>query len=370
MNFQHQKEMKDDPLKLVYVLGYKMFQNERVKLILKFLLCMISLILSVQTCFFVSSPDVLKLIKYGLSFCQMAYAAFVIFLHLYKNKWIDDIMNYFPLWDIDTAGDTITNKIKKESKFIKYYVISNTISCQFWVSLMMYSQLTNLPHRSDGRNPCYYMLSLIVYVINFAMLGHTYQFLYVTQQVKFQMYLFNKYVEEVCRMDEEETEEERLVDDQRYQEEVRLRLTLLVRRHCEFKRWRTMCLDVIRNFIIPFSVGAGVLLFMDLYSFLTSDQSSVMDLWCNALFTLQATSAFISTITAAETLQDESDNTFTTLMLTKWYNFNCENRKYFLIMLGNSLKPINLSFSAEIAIDYRLGMAIGKLVYSGVSVFF
>ena len=146
-------------------------------------------------------------------------------------------MSSFPLWDIDTAGEQIKNKIKKESKIIQTYVISNTISCQFWVSLMLYSQLTTLPHRNDGLNGCYCMLSLIVYVIDFAMLGHTYQFLYVTQQVKFQMYLFNKYVEEVCRMDEEETEEENLVDNQRYQEEVKLRLTLLVRRHCEFKRY-------------------------------------------------------------------------------------------------------------------------------------
>ena len=55
----------------------------------------------------------------------------------------------------------------------------------------------------------------------------------------------------------------------------------------------------------------------------------------------------------------QSENTFTTLMLTKWYNFNCENRKIFLLMLCNSVKPISINFSGEIAINYRLGMAVG-----------
>ena len=54
----------------------------------------------------------------------------------------------------------------------------------------------------------------------------------------------------------------------------------------------------------------------------------------------------------------QSDNTFTTLVMTKWYNFNCANRKTFLLMLCNSMEPINLNFSKEIAINYGLGVTV------------
>ena len=68
------------------------------------------------------------------------------------------------------------------------------------------------------------------------MIAHPFQILYITQHAKFQMYLFNKYVEEVCCVHEKENLEENLLDDEIYQEEVRLRLMFLVRRHCDFKR--------------------------------------------------------------------------------------------------------------------------------------
>ncbi|KAJ3657117.1 hypothetical protein Zmor_016145 [Zophobas morio] len=201
-------------------------------------------------------------------------------------------------------------------------------------------------------------------------MAHPFQVLYVSQHLKFQMYLFNKYIEDVCFMDGKENEEENLVDDQEYQEEIKLRLKLVVRRHCEFKRSRIQCLETMGNLIIPFSVCVGVLLFMSMYTFLRLEGSETIVICYNAIATFMTISGFVIMITACETLQDESENTFTTLVMTKWYDFNNENRKMFLLLLCNNIKPISIDFTGEITVNYRLGMAISKAVYTAVSIFF
>ncbi|XP_063914243.1 uncharacterized protein LOC135130753 [Zophobas morio] len=417
-------------------------------------------------------------------------AAFAISVHLYTNNCIDDIMNSFPLWDIDTAGETIKIKIKKEMQILTIFVVSNTLAGLLWISLIIftYSAFAILPPRNFLLCACdclFFIVKLTSHVIVLAMIAHPFQILYITQHAKFQMYLFNKYVEEVCCVHEKENIEENLLDDEIYQEEVRIRLKLLVRRHCDFKRheWRIRTLEIVNSLIIPFSVAVGFILFMGMYSFLTTTESTAIGTWsnalfgflavsgfvtmiicgetlqdeyvgevccvyeaenveenlvddeiyqqevrlklklqvrrhcdfkrwrirtleivhsliipfsvavgfilfmamlsfltttesttintcCNALFGFLAGSGFVTMIICGETLQDESDNIFTTLVMTKWYNFNCANRKTFLLMLCNSMEPINLNFSKEIAINYRLGVAIFKAVYSTISVFY
>ena len=69
-------------------------------------------------------------------------------------------------------------------------------------------------------------------------------------------------------------------------------------------------------------------------------------------------SKFTTACTFSNCFFFQSDNIFTTLVMTKWYNFNCANRKTFLLMLCNSMEPINLNFSKEIAINYGLGVTV------------
>ncbi|KAJ3657159.1 hypothetical protein Zmor_016181 [Zophobas morio] len=298
---------------------------------------------------------------------------FVSFVHLYKNKLIDDVMSILPLWEIDTAGEKIKNRIQKETKVIRTFTIVASFLALLWATIVVYSSFAILPPRNLVLHTCDYLLSVLKltsHVIIFAFMAHPLQVIYTSHHVKFQMYLFNKHIEEICTMmDPEENEEEYLVYDERYQREVRRRLNFLVKRHCEFKRWRTHTLRIMDKLILPFSAGAAVLLFMGIYSFLYIGESATIVICSDLLFNIVAGSCIVTTIMAGEALQDESENTFTTLMLTKWYNFNCENRKIFLLMLCNSVKPISINFSGEIAINYRLGMAICKTVYSAISVF-
>jgi hypothetical protein len=63
---------------------------------------------------------------------------------------------------------------------------------------------------------------------------HGYQIIYVFQHMKFQIYMFNKYVEELTKGFK--TCEWKLLSDEVYQNEVNFRLKFLVKRHCDFLR--------------------------------------------------------------------------------------------------------------------------------------
>ncbi|KAJ3657157.1 hypothetical protein Zmor_016181 [Zophobas morio] len=264
-------------------------------------------------------------------------------------------MCILPLWEIDTAGEKIKNRIQKETKVIRTFTIVASFLALLWATIVVYSSFAILPQTNLVFHTCDYLLSVLKltsHVIIFAFMAHSLQ-----------------HIEEICTMMDPEENEEYLVYDERYQREVRRRLNFLVKRHCEFKRWRTNTLRIMDKLILPFSACAAVLLFMGIYSFLYIGESATIVICSDVLFNILAGSCIVATIMAGEALQDESENTFTTLMLTKWYNFNCENRKIFLLMLCNSVKPISINFSGEIAINYRLGMAICKTVYSAISVF-
>ena len=147
-------------------------------------------------------------------------------------------MSILPLWDIDTAGETIKNRIKKETKIITTFTIVTSLLALLWATVVVYSSFDILPPKNLVLYTCDYLFSVLKlasHVIVVAFMAHPLQVVYATQHVKFQMYLFNKHIEDICSMDDEENEEE-LVDDERYQKEVRRRLNLLVKRHCELKK--------------------------------------------------------------------------------------------------------------------------------------
>ena len=148
-------------------------------------------------------------------------------------------MSILPLWEIDTAGEKIKNRIQKETKVIRTFTIVASFLALLWATIVVYSSFAILPQTNLVFHTCDYLLSVLKltsHVIIFAFMAHSLQVIYTSHHVKFQMYLFNKHIEEICTMMDPEENEEYLVYDERYQREVRRRLNFLVKRHCEFKR--------------------------------------------------------------------------------------------------------------------------------------
>jgi hypothetical protein len=237
---------------VVRIVGGKMFRCGVVKFVIKLTLSLYSFLLLAQTYFFVLAPDADQLIQYGPLFFQMCYVNFFkcFFLHqttdtlqatlgmfvvLLRNGMIEDVMEVIDLWDVKSAGEEVESKIKRESKAINIFVPVNTTVMLVWASANVFSVddevfFTNWLIQKWFFGQTKFLIVLIkltFFVATPCMTVHGYQIIYTLQHVKFQMYMFNKYVEELTKGFT--TCECKFLFD-----EVNFRLKFLIKRHCDF----------------------------------------------------------------------------------------------------------------------------------------
>ncbi|KAJ3619267.1 hypothetical protein MTP99_004964 [Tenebrio molitor] len=299
-----------------------------------------------------------------------------MFVVLLRNRMIEDVMEVIDLWDVKSAGEEVESKIKRESRAINIFVVVNTTAMLVWASATVYSVNDEVFFNNwliqqwfFGQSKFLILFTKLTFFVSApCMTVHGYQIIYAFQHVKFQIYMFNKYVEELTKGFK--TCEWKLLSDV-YQNEVNFRLKFLVKRHCDFLSWKNNLLMKMDHLIIPFSMGGCVIGLSIALSFyqLTDESHSVMQLRAS-LFAIFAVTTFWSLITAGQTLQDESERIFSIFLVINWYTWNNKNRKILLIILHNCLVSMKIKFTDTLAINYQLGMGICKKVYTVVSVFY
>jgi hypothetical protein len=239
--------------------GGNIFRCRFVKFVVKLTLCLYSFLLLSQTYYFALAPNADQLIQYGPLFFQMCYVKFFkcfllyqttntlqatlgMFVVLLRNRMIEDVMEVIDLWDVKSAGKDVESKIKRESKAINIFVVVNTTVMLVWASANVFSVdddvfFTNWLIQKWFFGQCKFLIlltKLTFFVAAPCMTVHAYQIIYAFQHMKFQIYMFNNYVEELTKGFK--TCEWKLLSDEVYQNEVNFRLKFLVKRHCDFLR--------------------------------------------------------------------------------------------------------------------------------------
>ncbi|KAH0815120.1 hypothetical protein GEV33_007671 [Tenebrio molitor] len=213
INYRHQNLLNDDFLWVVRIMGGNIFRCRFVKFVVKLTLCLYSFLLLSQTYYFALAPNADQLIRYGPLFFQMCYATLGMFVVLLRNRMIEDVMEVIDLWDVKSAGEEV--EIDDDDK-----VFFTNCLIQKWFF---------------GQSKFLILLTkLTFFVAAPCMTVHGYQIIYAFQHMKFQIYMFNNYVEELTKGFK--TCEWKLLSDEVYQNEVNFRLKFLVKRHCDFLR--------------------------------------------------------------------------------------------------------------------------------------
>jgi hypothetical protein len=164
-----------------------------------------------------------------------------MFVVLLRNRMIEDVMEVIDLWDVKSAGEEVESKIKRESRAINIFVVVNTTAMLVWASATVYSVDDEVFFNNwliqqwfFGQSKFLILFTKLTFFVSApCMTVHGYQIIYAFQHVKFQIYMFNKYVEELTKGFK--TCEWKLLSDV-YQNEVNFRLKFLVKRHCDFLR--------------------------------------------------------------------------------------------------------------------------------------
>jgi hypothetical protein len=157
---------------------------------------------------------------------------------------VDDAMSTIELWDISSAGNDVKLRILRESRQINAFVVVNTTLLMLWSTSYILScnkdpQVIFIQIIFDKLCPweanyiCVFIFKTTMYLEGLAMVAHTYQVIYVTQQVKFQMYLCNAFIEGL-NIHFQELEDP--IRNNIYQKEIESKLKMIIDRHCIFLR--------------------------------------------------------------------------------------------------------------------------------------
>jgi hypothetical protein len=162
----------------------------------------------------------------------------MMFVLIKNDRFVEDILDLKKYWDVGYAGEHIKSKIISESRFINIAAILTTLlSVLSVVSLVFPNSIDNdtiyayrfvrnwLPLQNIFLD---ILLRLTCFMLGLVPTAHAFQMLYITQHVRFQLYMINAYMENVCDRDDEDC-----VNDEVYQEQVGLLMKFYVSRHTD-----------------------------------------------------------------------------------------------------------------------------------------
>jgi hypothetical protein len=170
-------------------------------------------------------------------------ALLAIVVLLVKNDIVENSMNVNELWDASSAGKDVKLRIARESKQINTFVVINTALALLWASLVMSSGdnhgegifVQQILDKLSAHQANFFMVifKMTMYLWALVVQAHAYQVIYITQHVKFQMYMNNALIESLGS-DVEGWES--LIRDKVYQEQIESKLKMIIDRHCDFVR--------------------------------------------------------------------------------------------------------------------------------------
>jgi small basic protein len=161
---------------------------------------------------------------------------------LKENELVDNILKIFKPWATDSAGNETYAQIKTESRFFSFLVIVNLIltliaAILFIVPVPNDEEVYFAMYLFDRWFPsCAPILKWFyrstILVVAFAIVTSAHMFLYVAEQLKFQIYLLCKNIGNITSL-VEYCDDGFLVNNKHYQIAVESRIKFCIKRHIE-----------------------------------------------------------------------------------------------------------------------------------------
>nr|XP_015835303.1 PREDICTED: uncharacterized protein LOC107397899 [Tribolium castaneum] len=86
------------------------------------------------------------------------------------------------------------------------------------------------------------------------------------------------------------------------------------------------------------------------------------------IIALVGATTFSSIIWGGQSTETIVTEMIATISQVRWYNFSQTNKKLYLILLTNMMKERKIKFTENYSINYQLGLAIVRGIYSVMSV--
>ncbi|RZC37018.1 7tm 6 domain containing protein [Asbolus verrucosus] len=272
--------------------------------------------------------------RFLVNYSAFYFGDFVLLTALWtilsSKRNLNFIQQDFILWNVNNSDEKIYNKIKNESNIVSGIILLNFVIALaggfvymtandddekvffiYWYikeNFLEWSTIMEWVIRASHPFTSYFLVLPIYMLI--LKLWH----------IKFQVYLLLDHIEKIGKCPS--------FSDKRFQKEIKTSLVFCIKRHISFLQLNYF----LSNFVMSFSICGG-LVFISLVFFVLSTQK-----------------------------------VFDCLKFQKWYDWNDENKRLYLIFMIAALKPLRLQFSDNIVVNYELAISILKTTFSVLSV--
>nr|XP_015835428.1 PREDICTED: uncharacterized protein LOC107397920 [Tribolium castaneum] len=201
----------------------------------------------------------------------------------------------------------------------------------------------------------------------YLMAVHAYQCLYYTQHINFQLQMFTEIITELTDLKTISLPENRLFYNKKYQTVIEQRLKFCIKRSQEFIK---VCVTKNKEIgsLIPGFAICGLFLGIGITFFLSTGKFTTEYYLRMGVTSICGLTTFSALIWSAQTTETMINDLVMVINKVSWYNFNQSNKKLYLTFLLNTMKERKIKFTEKYSVNYQLGLAIVRGIYSVISV--
>ncbi|KAJ3656688.1 hypothetical protein Zmor_015741 [Zophobas morio] len=367
--------MTDDCLNVVKFISSDILQFKLIKICFWISLAIHIITNLIQIYFLTSVYDNRnEIILYAAVFFSEFYPMLAIGLILYDNQKVSHLKDELYLWAINSAGEKIASKIRKEANYLSLYCIMTCLTA-VGASVLF---VMDLPHDlewffvlrflQDYLPEQFTVLALLYkttfFFTGYSMIVHALQVIYYTQHLRYQIMMLNEYIMDLS----DDGDDEELFHDKHYQSKVEKKLKFCIKRWDAYLAAYKNKVSEISNMIIGFSLS-GWLLGISVVIVMLSGKITPEYYPRQAAVGLAATLTFCCLIESCQTIETQMQQMALVINKVKWYTFNKNNQKLYLILCMNLMVERKIQFSEKYSINYQLGLAIVRGIYSIGTIF-
>ncbi|CAH1378592.1 unnamed protein product, partial [Tenebrio molitor] len=183
------------------------------------------------------------------------------------------------------------------------------------------------------------------------------QISYGLQHQKFQIDFFLQHLKYI-NIDYEDFDDEDLIYNQKYQENIAQRLVFCVRRHVEFLTSGQRMCKQSGLFLFIFTVIA-CLFIISILMFTLEVRDMPLLMYARIIHTVLAVVITgVIHILQGQEFEDASTDIFLALCDTKWYHWNQSNKKVYLNILTAALRPMRINYTENMSLNYEFGTEV------------
>ncbi|XP_044262283.1 uncharacterized protein LOC123009825 [Tribolium madens] len=364
-----------DPLWIVRLLAVDILNKPFTRFLMTIVLLFHIAVLLIQIYFicFIQTFD--DFIKYSAVFFAMFYINLSLITLLYEGNIVTRILKKCNRWALNTIDDKIYQEIRKEAIFCTCFVITNLIL----TLVAIFTFLTPVELDKDVFFPVYFFNKFLdktcatiliwIYRATFLLLGLVvvtcaHQLLYVIQQFKFQVYLLQKYVENITNIEFFDEIDSILLKNVSYQKEVKRRIQFCVKRHIQILTAANQGMDFLKKWIPIYSITGILFLVSIVFSCVAFNGSLESVYFRVSAISVVSVTTFCAIIFVGESTATQSDVLSQINTYIRWCSLNRENLQFFAIISIITKEPYYIRFSDNLVINYELGIKVVKLVYT------